>query len=52
MANDDGLLVVVRDVDDERIVYEVPVPRRRLVSVMREENLKPGDIVSAHLVPA
>lgn len=43
-----GRLTVVRDVDGTTIDYTVDVPPRRLVDIMRAEQLKPGSITSTY----
>lgn len=43
------VLRVVRAIDGELVAYDVDVPRRGLVSIMRIENLKPGDIMETEL---
>ena len=53
MTDDEAMVLrVVRAIDGELVAYDVDVPRRGLVSVMRIENLKPGDIMETELRPA
>lgn len=45
-------LCFLRRVDGVLLAYDVEVPRRGLVDIMRIENLKPGDIISYRPVTA